>query len=174
MRGSQSYCFPDHIPASCRRVESLARYEKAYPELFVQGAPQIHISNHWASVDLALVYQKRGDGEGARILLDGVARHIRTIPRLGVLGYGIEDVEIHALRGRKAQALVALRQAEQAGWRGPLWRYNRDFDPNLDSIRNEAEFKAVFADIERDMARQRAALAARPKDAALKLKATGT
>jgi hypothetical protein len=37
------------------------------------------------------------------------------------------------------------------------------------SIRNEPEFKAVFADIERDMARQRAALAARPKDAPLEL-----
>ena len=51
----------------------------------------------------------------------------------------------------------------------PLWRYYRDFDPNLASIRNEPEFKAVFADIERDMAQQRARLAARPKDAPLEL-----
>ena len=42
------------------------------------------------------------------------------------------------------------------------------------SIRNNAEFKAVFADIERDIAKQRAALAARPKDAPLDLAATGT
>jgi hypothetical protein len=55
-----------------------------------------------------------------------------------------------------------------------LWRYYRDIDPNLDSIRSEREFKAIFADIERDMARQRAALAARPKDAPLDLAATGT
>ena len=47
--------------------------------------------------------------------------------------------------------------------------YQRDFDPNLASIRNEPEFKAVFADMARDMARQRAALAARPKDAPLEL-----
>ena len=50
-----------------------------------------------------------------------------------------------------------------------MWRYDRDFNPNLASIRNEPEFKAVFADIERDMARQRAELAARPKDAPLEL-----
>jgi hypothetical protein len=37
---------------------------------------------------------------------------------------------------------------------------------------NEPEFKAVFADIERDMAKQRAALAARPKDAPLDLTAS--
>ena len=76
-------------------------------------------------------------------------------------------MQIHALRGDKDKALAALREAERAGWRGPVWRYYRDIDPNLASIRNEPEFKAVFADIERDMARQRAELAARPKDAPL-------
>ena len=79
------------------------------------------------------------------------------------------DVQIHALRGEKTKALAALREAEQAGWRGPWWRYYRDFEPNLASIRNEPEFKAIFADIERDMAQQRARLAARPKDAPLEL-----
>jgi hypothetical protein len=31
------------------------------------------------------------------------------------------------------------------------WRYYRDFDPNLASIRNEPEFKAVFAAIEQGL-----------------------
>ena len=57
-------------------------------------------------------------------------------------------------------------EAEKAGCRA-WWRCFRDFNPNLASICNEPEFKAVFADIERDMAQQRARLAARPKDAAL-------
>ncbi len=90
---------------------------------------------------------------------------IRRLPRLG--GYQIDDVRVHALRGDKAKALAALREAVQAGWRGPLWRYYRDLDPNLDSIRDEPEFKAIFADMERDMALQRAELAKRPKDAPL-------
>jgi hypothetical protein len=60
-------------------------------------------------------------------------------------------------------------RSRASSWRGPTWRYCRDFDPALASIRNEPEFKAVFADIERDMARQRAELAARPKDAPLNL-----
>ena len=58
------------------------------------------------------------------------------------------------------KALIALREAEKAGWRGVTWRYYRDVDPKLASIRNEPEFKAVFADIERDMAWQRAELPA--------------
>ena len=82
----------------------------------------------------------------------------------------VADVQIHALRGDRVKALAALRDAEQAGWRF-AWRYFRDFDPSLASIRNEPEFKAIFADIERDMAQQRARLAARPKDAPLELSA---
>ncbi len=67
------------------------------------------------------------------------------------------------------RALAALREAVEAGWRGPLWRYYRDIDPNLASIREEPEFKAFFADIERDIARQRAELAKRSEDGPLDL-----
>ena len=93
---------------------------------------------------------------------------MRATPRLGSAGHRIADVQIHALRGDKAKALAALRAAERAGWRGG-WRALRDLDPAFDSIRDEPEFKAIFADIERDMARQRAELAKRPKDAPLDL-----
>jgi hypothetical protein len=113
-----------------------------------------------------------GEGAAAGALLDRAEQVVRTIPRLGVAGYGIADVQIHALRGDDAKALAALREAERAGWRGPYWRYHRDFDPCLASIRNTPGFKAVFADIERDMARQRAELAARPKDAPISLAAS--
>jgi hypothetical protein len=148
--------------------DALARYEKAYPDLFVPGVPRIDNSNVYAAIDVALVMQTRGDREKARVLLDGAERVIDGMQRLGFAGHGIADVAIHVLRGEKAEALAALREAERAGWRN-LWRYSRDFDGNLASIRNEPEFKAVFADIERDMARQRAELAKRPKDAPLEL-----
>ena len=110
---------------------------------------------------------KRRDSEPASVLLDGAARVFRTHSRLGASGYWVADVAIHALRAQKAQALAALRDAEKAGWRGPGWRYFRDLEPNLASIRNESEFITVFAEIERDMAAQRAQLAARPKDTPL-------
>ena len=83
-------------------------------------------------------------------------------------GYSFSDAEIQSLRGRRAEALVELRQAQQQGRRAG-WRYPRDADPNLASIRNDPEFKAIFVDIEHDMAQQRARLAARPKDAPLEL-----
>jgi hypothetical protein len=115
-----------------------------------------------------------GNTDRANLLLEARERPLRSMPRLGFSGYSIADAQIHALRGDKGQALAALREAATTGWRGPAWRYYRDVDPNIDSIRDEPEFKAVFADIERDMARQRAALAARPEDAPLELAGAGT
>jgi tetratricopeptide (TPR) repeat protein len=146
-----------------------ARYAKAYPDLLASAPPQIDGSNFFSAVSLAFILQEMGDEGRASQLLDGSERTIRSITRLGIGGYGITDARIHALRGNKAKALTALREAANAGWRGPLWRFYRDFDPALGSIREEREFKAVFADIERDMERQRAELAGRPKDAPLDL-----
>ena len=48
---------------------------------------------------------------------------------------------MQALRGEKRAALAALGEAEKAGWRGPYWRYYRDVDPSVASIRNEPEFR---------------------------------
>jgi len=145
---------------------ALARYRQAYPDLFAPDLPVLDISNYEVAVDLAPVLQRRGDTARAKVLLDAAERAIGKLPRLGQAGFWLEDVQIHALRGDNEKALAALREAERAGWRAG-WLYYRDFDPCLASIRNEPEFKAVFADIERDMARQRAELAARPKDAPL-------
>jgi Tfp pilus assembly protein PilF len=149
------------------------RYAKAYPELFSTELPKLTDRAAFATIKLALVLQHTGEGERAEVLLDRGEAYLRTAPRMGRQGYGISDVAIHALRGERTMALAKLREAERAGWR-QRWRYARDFDPDLASLRNEPEFKAVFADIERDMARQRARLAALPKDAPLELKATGT
>ena len=150
--------------ASARR-----RYARAYPELLATGAPKVDAANCGAAIDLALVLRRSGDDAAADKLLDLSDIAMRGLPRLGGSGFGIADVQMYALRGEKAKALSALRAAEQARWRGPNWRYYRDHDPSLDSIRNEPEFKAVSADIRRDMAHQRAELAARPKDAPLDL-----
>ena len=145
-----------------------ARYAKAYPELLAPEPPRIDSSTYVVvALDLALVLLQTGEDARARQLLDGSEGAIRQIPRLGWRGFGIADVRIHALRGDKAKALTALREAEQAGWRGQTWRFFRDVDPALASIRDEPEFKAVFADIERFMALQRAELAKLPKDAPL-------
>jgi len=136
-------------------------YERGFPELLATS-PAIDVTNFDAAIDLALVLQKTGEAGPAAELLQRAEAWVLTNPRLGVRGYGIGDARIHVLRGQQREALAMLQQAERSGWRGPLWRYYRDFDPVLAPVRNDPEFKAAFAAIDRDMARQRAELAARP------------
>jgi tetratricopeptide (TPR) repeat protein len=142
------------------------RYASAFPELLEPAAPQVDATNYSAAVDLAPVLHETGEHELADALLARSETLLRGTPRMGWMGYRITDSQIYALRGRQGEALAALRAAGQAGWRF-LWRYHRDHDPSFASIRGEPAFRSIFADIEADMARQRAELAARPADAPL-------
>ena len=68
-------------------------------------------------------------------------------------GYGYADVELHALRGDKERALVALREGAAKGIR-LMWRFQLLCNPNLELIRGTPEFAAIVAEIESDMAEQ--------------------
>ena len=143
---------------------ALKRFELALPELLGDEPVLENIDCSCSSLPLAAVLLRTGETDRAERLLDLSEAWNAGKPRLGSYGYGINDVEIHALRGDTAKALRALREAEQAGWRSSVWRYFRDFNPYLASIRDEPEFEAIFADIERDLAIQRKALDANPED----------
>lgn len=138
-----------------------ALYERGFPELLAQP-PALDGWNFAAAIDFALVLQKTGEAELAAELLRRAEAWVLTTPRLGRSGHGIADARIRMLRGQPQDALAMLREARQSGWRGPYWRYYRDFDPVLAPIRDHPEFRAVFADIERDVTQQRTALAASP------------
>jgi Tfp pilus assembly protein PilF len=137
------------------------RYAQAYPELLENGPPAVESGNLGVATDLALVLLRTDERARALELLDrhdGFVSRTRMI-RMGPWGYGIADVQVLMMRGERAAASSALRAAGAAGWRGPYWRYYRDWDPALAAIRQDPDFKAAFAAIERDMTGQRAALA---------------
>jgi TolB-like protein/DNA-binding winged helix-turn-helix (wHTH) protein/tetratricopeptide (TPR) repeat protein len=149
---------------------AVGRYETAHRIATGSLFDRLDPLSYGAAIDLAAVLLRAGETDRAKVLLDRSESVMRGMTRLGVFGFGIADVQILALRGHASTALARLREAERAGWRGPLWRFYRDFDASLASIRNTPEFRAVFADIERDMARQRAILAAHPTVAAVDLR----
>jgi tetratricopeptide (TPR) repeat protein len=150
-----------------RYAESVARYQKSYPELFA-AARRIDGTSYWVAISAVPSLQKAGRRDDGLALLARSEQFMAGLPLLGTYGYAPNDARALALRGRKQEALTALRAAERAGWRSD-WRFYRDIDLAFDSIRDDPEFKAIFEDIERDMARQRADLAKRPKDAPLGL-----
>jgi tetratricopeptide (TPR) repeat protein len=143
----------DHDLKAGRYAEARARYEQSYPALLNEDEPRIDGSNYRAAIGLALVLSNTNEQERADMLLDRSLTFIHTIPRLGRRGYRLSDVQIYAQRGKKEEALAALRQAIDQGWRTSWWYY-LEHDLNLESIRHEPEFQAMVKEIEADMAEQ--------------------
>jgi TolB-like protein/cytochrome c-type biogenesis protein CcmH/NrfG len=124
-----------------------ARYAAAYPELVAGATPKIHFRNASIALDIVPVLLRTGAAGQATAVLDGLDEYRRKGPGQPRVERRFTDAVLLALRGDSAGALGALRDAQQAGWRGPGWRYVRDSDPAFDSIRNRPEFKAVFDEI---------------------------
>lgn len=123
------------------------------PILAGDTATRINRVNARNAVKLAFIEQREGRGRAATELLLQTLDVIRDLPRLGTYGYGIRDVQIYALLGRKEDALTAFREALDAGFRGSLMfdGWPLYLDPYLDSIRNDPRFVAMLDELEGDL-----------------------
>ncbi len=135
---------------------ALERYEETYPELFAGSVPDLRRTNMLAAVDAAGLLQRAGREDEARIVLVTALEFIQDVPRLGLNGYQVKDAEIHALLGNTDEALEALDEAIEQGWRRFWWLAKQN--PNLESIRDEPEFQAMLAALEADMANRLSSL----------------
>ena len=75
---------------------------------------------------------------------------VRSLPRIGIAGHGIRDVQILALQGKSFEALTALREAIDEGFRGTVMTngWPISIDPYLESIRGKPEFKAMVDELD--------------------------
>lgn len=133
--------------------DAVTRYREAYPALLNEASAPIDNSNYYAAIDLAYVLLATGQSERGTQLLKRVLSHLDTMPRLSSRGYWMNDIRIHAMLGDTKQALAALREAVDAGWR-VYWRVYLLHDPALAGLRAQPEFAAVIAKLEADMASQ--------------------
>jgi len=139
---------------------ALARLAFAYPEMLAPVPPAIDSGNLGIAILAASILLAANDPGRARVLLDRSERALRTMPRPGGGGRANDDWRINALRGDKVAAVRALRDAVKAGWRGPFWRAQLLFNRDTIPLHGDPGFQAAVAEIRRDMARQRAELAA--------------
>ncbi|HSG96943.1 MAG TPA: tetratricopeptide repeat protein [Woeseiaceae bacterium] len=105
-------------------------------------------------IRLAYISQREGDSAYAQELLRAALPVVRQQPRLGWFGQGIQEVRILALLGRKEDALDALRELVDAGFREPvltdLW--SLDLDPFLAILRDDQRFAAMVDEVNRSLA----------------------
>lgn len=101
-------------------------------------------------VKLAYIDLQSDNIARGRELLTAALPVAQSLPRLGMFGQGIRDVQIYALLGRKEDALEALDAAVDAGFRGtiPYDSWLLEEDPYLASIRDDSRFARVVANLE--------------------------
>lgn len=94
-----------------------------------------------------------GETERANYLFDEVLERTETLHRTRGRGYGVIDVIVHVARDEREKAIAALRDAINVGWRQEWWRLR---GPGFERIEQEPQWQALMAELEADIARQRA------------------
>jgi len=107
-----------------------------------------------AIVRLAYIEQREGNMARALELLQAALPVVQELPRLGMAGQGILEVQILALLGRKEDSFVVLRGLVDEGFRGPLisnvWRL--DEDPFLTLLKDDPRFTRILDEISESVA----------------------
>lgn len=143
----------NHDMKADRHQVARDRYARAFRELVEPEIPQVSTYNYMQAVDMVPLLIKLGEQDRADDILQQSLDLIQNMPRLGVGGYWVTDVHIYALQGRPEQALDALQQAINDGWRLLTWFY-LEIDPNVDSLRELPRFTTLYADLKADLAEQ--------------------
>ena len=123
--------------------------ELRHPEFAADAIPEADEFNVSSMIGYAFILQKLGENRRADTLLQSALTVVRTLPRIGLGGHGIRDVQILALQGKTREALSAFRDAIDEGFRGTVasngWPLT--LDPYLDSLRDQPAFQAMTSEI---------------------------
>ena len=140
--------------------EALAWYRQLVPGAFDE-TPALDVYNVGKAVDLAHLLIEAGDGERAAHLLQAVIDYYDDAYTRGSANYplGIAKADALSLLGRSNEAIAELERVVAEGWR-MRWRYDTQFNRNLDSIRDKPQFAVLVSHIEADLAEQARQLAA--------------
>lgn len=132
-------------------VEALEFAERYAPALFDRSATSLEPARLFLIAPVAKALQTTGRQDDARELLAFGLEQCAAIPRLlmGRRGRGIEDVRMYALLDREADAIVAFREALDAGWR---FRHPAIEQLYLDTVLQNAEFAALKSRHDTEMA----------------------
>jgi tetratricopeptide (TPR) repeat protein len=132
-------------------------FRAQHPGLF-DTKPEITPDNILQAVDLALLLKLTGRTEEVRRTLEAVLEfYDKPWSTTGSLRSWLVPAKAQALAilDDEQGALAELRRIVDMGWR-LSWRWETDLNSNFNGIRETAGFKAMLAELEVDMAVQRA------------------
>ncbi|MDJ0940878.1 MAG: hypothetical protein QNJ00_14040 [Woeseiaceae bacterium] len=114
------------------------------PMLASDQVLQVDRINAGDAVLLAFLEQQLGNRARARELLEAALEVTQSMPRIGFSGYGLRDVQIYTLLGRRQDALDALDEAVDAGVVSNIFFdfWEIDDDPLLKMLADEPAFVA--------------------------------
>ena len=123
---------------------------RANPLLASDTSESVDRYNLRSAILLAHIFRQTGDDRRADRLLVEAERVIATMPRMGLSGYGVSDVQIRIVQGRLDAALAAFRDAIDEGFVSLISHqfWTLDQDPIFDAVRDDERFKAMKLEID--------------------------
>jgi TolB-like protein len=123
---------------------------RSNPLLASDTADSVDRKNLRSAILLAFIFRQMGDDRRADRLLAETERVVARMPRMGVSGYGISDVKILIVQGRRDAAMLALRSAIDDGFVSTMAHqmWTLDQDPVIDEVRQDERFKVMKLEID--------------------------
>jgi TolB-like protein/Tfp pilus assembly protein PilF len=120
------------------------------PDFAADADPEVDAFNVANIINYAFILQNQGENKRADALLEAALPVVRTLPRIGLAGHGIRDVQILALQGKTLDALAAFRDAIDEGFRGTVASngWPLAVDPYLDSLRGQPAFQVLVTELD--------------------------
>lgn len=132
---------------------------ESFPWMLEDGL-EIAVNDLNTAIVFAAILNASGEIQRRDVLLLAVEERIATLHRIRGHGFGILDVYIHAMRGDRDQAIAALREAIDSGWRtswaqldSSWWLLEDDW--RLASLHQDPEFIVLVEELETDIEAQR-------------------
>jgi len=134
--------------------EALAWYRQHMPGAF-DDPPRMDATALQKGADLAHLLIASGEQAQADALLAKVIKLYDDTYSPGSANFplGVAKAEALALQGNGDAAVAELQRVIDDGWR-LLWKWNTTYNHNFESLHDRADFQALVAFIESDMARQ--------------------